>query len=91
MSRGNDNALGPCVDQRAARANALHPDAVVGMPADAGPPDGRGFHVNSSPPLNDAPAGRAVRFAEMMPDQLPAAGCAPSTYGGSEGLYGRRI
>ncbi|MDT5208553.1 MAG: N-acetylmuramoyl-L-alanine amidase [Mycobacterium sp.] len=25
MSRGNDNAFGPCVDQRAAMANALRP------------------------------------------------------------------
>ncbi|MBV8346249.1 MAG: N-acetylmuramoyl-L-alanine amidase, partial [Mycolicibacterium sp.] len=33
MSRGNDNALGPCVDQRAAMANALHPDAVVSIHA----------------------------------------------------------
>ena len=28
MSRGNDNAIGPCVDQRAAMANAIHPDAI---------------------------------------------------------------
>ena len=27
MSRGNDDALGPCIDQRAATANALQPDA----------------------------------------------------------------
>jgi N-acetylmuramoyl-L-alanine amidase len=45
MSRGNDNALGPCVDQRAAMANALRPDAIVSIHADGGPPDGRGFHV----------------------------------------------
>ena len=90
MSRGNDDALGPCVDQRAAMANALHPDAVVSIHADGGPPDGRGFHVNySSPPLNDAQAGPAVQFAEMMRDQLLAAGFTPSTYRGSDGLYGR--
>jgi len=90
MSRGNDNALGPCVDQRAAMANALRPDAIVSIHADGGPPDGRGFHVNySSPPLNDAQAGPAVRFAEIMRDQLVAAGFTPSTYRGSNGLYGR--
>jgi N-acetylmuramoyl-L-alanine amidase len=90
MSRGNDNALGPCVDQRAAMANALHPDAVVSIHADGGPPDGRGFHVNySAPPLNDAQAGPAVRFAQIMRDQLVAAGFTPSTYRGSDGLYGR--
>jgi N-acetylmuramoyl-L-alanine amidase len=90
MSRGDDNALGPCVDQRAAMANALHPDAIVSIHADGGPPGGRGFHVNySSPPLNDAQAGPAVRFAEVMRDQLVAAGLTPSTYMGTDGLYGR--
>jgi N-acetylmuramoyl-L-alanine amidase len=90
MSRGNDNALGPCVDQRAAMANALHPDAIVSIHADGGPPDGRGFHVNySDPPLNQAQAGPAVRFAQIMRDQLVAAGLQPSTYRGSDGLYGR--
>ena len=90
MSRGNDNALGPCVDQRAAMANALRPDAIVSIHADGGPADGRGFHVNySNPPLNDAQAGPAVRFAEVMRSQLVAAGFTPSTYRGSDGLYGR--
>jgi N-acetylmuramoyl-L-alanine amidase len=90
LSRGNDNALGPCVDQRAAMANALHPDAVVSIHADGGPPDGRGFHVNySNPPLNEAQAGPAVRFAQVMRDQLVASGMQPSTYRGTDGLYGR--
>ena len=90
MSRGNDNALGPCVDQRAALANAVAPDAIVSIHADGGPPDGRGFHVNySNPPVNDAQAGPAVRFAETMRDQLVAAGLQPSTYRGTNGLYGR--
>ncbi|MCV7177791.1 Rv3717 family N-acetylmuramoyl-L-alanine amidase [Mycolicibacterium sphagni] len=90
LSRGNDNALGPCVDQRAAMANALQPDAIVSIHADGGPADGRGFHVNySSPPLNNAQAGPAVRFAQTMRDQLVAAGMQPSTYRGNDGLYGR--
>jgi N-acetylmuramoyl-L-alanine amidase len=90
MSRGNDNALGPCVDQRAAMANSLQPDAVVSIHADGGPPNGSGFHVNySSPPLNAAQAGPAVRFAQIMRDQLVAAGLQPSTYRGTDGLYGR--
>jgi N-acetylmuramoyl-L-alanine amidase len=90
MSRGNDNALGPCVDERAAMANALNPDAVVSIHADGGPPDGRGFHVNySSPPLNEAQAGPSVRFAQIMRDQLVASGLHTSTYRGTDGLYGR--
>jgi N-acetylmuramoyl-L-alanine amidase len=90
MSRGDDNALGPCVDQRAAMANALRPDAIVSIHADGGPPDGRGFHVNySNPPLNGAQSGAAVRFATIMRDQLATAGFTPSTYRGSNGLCGR--
>jgi N-acetylmuramoyl-L-alanine amidase len=90
MSRGNDNALGPCVDERAAMANALNPDAIVSIHADGGPPSGHGFHVNySNPPVNDAQAGPAVQFATIMRDQLVAAGLPTSTYLGSNGLYGR--
>jgi N-acetylmuramoyl-L-alanine amidase len=90
LSRDNDNALGPCVDQRAAAANAMHPDAIVSIHADGGPPAGRGFHVNySSPPLNDAQAGAAMQLATTMQDSLVAAGVPPSTYVGSGGLYGR--
>ena len=89
-SRGNDNALGPCVDHRAAMANALHPDVIVSIHADGGPPDGRGFHVNySNPPLNDAQAGPTIRFAQPVRDQLVASGVQPSTYRGTDALYGR--
>lgn len=90
MSRGNDNSVGPCVDQRAALANAMHPDAVVSIHADGGPPSGHGFHVNySSPPLNDTQSGPAVQLAQTMRESLAAAGMQPSTYVGSNGLYGR--
>ena len=90
LSRDNDTSAGPCVDQRAALANAMHPDAIVSIHADGGPPSGRGFHVNySSPPLNDAQAGAAVQFAHTMRDSLVSSGLQPSTYVGSDGLYGR--
>jgi len=90
MSRDDDDSVGPCVDQRAALANAMHPDAIVSIHADGGPASGRGFHVNySSPPLNDAQAGPAVQLAHTMRDSLVAAGLQPSTYVGSNGLYGR--
>jgi N-acetylmuramoyl-L-alanine amidase len=90
MSRGNDDALGPCVDERAAMANALHPDAIVSIHADGGPPSGRGFHVNySAPPLNQAQAGPAVQLARIMRDQLRASGIPPANYIGQDGAYGR--
>jgi N-acetylmuramoyl-L-alanine amidase len=90
MSRGNDNALGPCVDERAAMANAIHPDAIVSIHADGGPATGRGFHVNySSPPLNQAQSGPSVQFARIMRDQLQTSGLLPANYIGQGGLYPR--
>ncbi len=90
LSRDDDSSVGPCVDQRAALANAMHPDAIVSIHADGGPPSGSGFHVNySSPPLNDVQAGPAVQLAHTMRDALAQAGFQPSNYIGSDGLYGR--
>jgi N-acetylmuramoyl-L-alanine amidase len=90
MSRGNDDGPGPCVDERASMANALHPDAIVSVHADAGPPTGRGFHVNySAPPLNQAQSAPALLLARFVRDQLHASGVPPANYVGVGGLYGR--
>ena len=90
MSRGDDTGLGPCVDRRAAMANALRPNATVSIHGDGGPPTGRGFHVlYSSPPLNQVQAGPSIQFAQVMRDQLQASGLVPSTYVGSGGLNPR--
>jgi N-acetylmuramoyl-L-alanine amidase len=90
LSRDSDAGVGPCVDQRAAMANAMHPDAIVSIHADGGPPSGTGFHVNySSPPLNDAQSGPSVQLAHVMRDTLVQSGFQPANYIGSGGLYGR--
>jgi N-acetylmuramoyl-L-alanine amidase len=90
MTRDNDTGLGPCVDARANLENSLHPNAIVSIHADGGPPSGRGFHVNySAPPLNQAQAGPSVQFARIMRDQMQASGIPPATYIGQDGLYGR--
>jgi N-acetylmuramoyl-L-alanine amidase len=90
MSRGDDASSGPCVDERAALANSVQPNAVVSIHADGGPPTGRGFHVlYSSPPLNAAQSGPSIRFAQIMRDQLRASGLVPSTYIGTDGLNPR--
>ncbi len=90
MSRGDDASSGPCVDERAALANSVRPNAIVSIHADGGPASGRGFHVlYSNPPLNQAQAGPAVRFAQTMRDQLVASGIPPSNYIGSNGLNPR--
>jgi N-acetylmuramoyl-L-alanine amidase len=90
MSRGDDTNVAACVDERAAMANALKPDAIVSIHADGGPATGRGFHVNySSPPLNAAQSGPSIQFAQTMRDQLQAAGLMPANYIGQGGLYPR--
>ncbi|MDX1889718.1 Rv3717 family N-acetylmuramoyl-L-alanine amidase [Mycolicibacterium sp. 050158] len=90
MSRGDDTGVAPCVDERAAMANALKPNAIVSIHADGGPATGRGFHVNySSPPLNAAQSGPAVQLAQTMRNQLQAAGLTPANYIGQGGLYPR--
>jgi N-acetylmuramoyl-L-alanine amidase len=90
MTRDSDNGVGPCVDQRAALANAAHPDAIVSIHADGGPPTGHGFHVNySSPPLSDIQVGPSVQLATTMRDALTASGLQESNYIGAQGLYGR--
>ncbi|OAN36410.1 Rv3717 family N-acetylmuramoyl-L-alanine amidase [Mycolicibacterium iranicum] len=91
MSRGDDTGPGPCVDERAAMANSISPNAVVSIHADGGPPTGRGFHVlYSSPPLNAAQAGPSVQFARIMRDQLAGSGIPPATYIGTSGLNPRQ-
>ncbi|MCV6967724.1 N-acetylmuramoyl-L-alanine amidase [Mycobacterium intermedium] len=90
QSRYDDGSVGPCIDERAAVANAMRPDAIVSIHADGGPPNGRGFHVNySSPPINEVQTGPAIRLANTMRDALAAAGLQPANYIGSNGLYGR--
>jgi N-acetylmuramoyl-L-alanine amidase len=90
MTRDSDNVVGPCVDQRAALANAAKPDAIVSIHADGGPPSGSGFHVNySSPPLTDVQAGPTLALATTVRDALVVAGLHESNYVGAQGLYGR--
>ena len=78
------------VDERAALANSIAPNAVVSIHGDGGPATGRGFHIlYSSPPLNTAQAGPSVQFARVMRDQLAGSGIPPATYIGNSGLNPR--
>ncbi|HYO05001.1 MAG TPA: Rv3717 family N-acetylmuramoyl-L-alanine amidase [Mycobacterium sp.] len=90
VTRNDDSGSAPCVDERAATANAQQPDAIVSIHADGGPASGHGFHVNySAPPLFPSQGEPSIRLATDMRDALAASGVAESTYLGSEGLYGR--
>lgn len=90
LSRADDSGPAPCIDVRAAAANAAQPDAIVSIHADGGPAGGHGFHVNySAPPLNAVQGGPAVTLATTMRDSLADAGLTPSTYLGDDGLFAR--
>ena len=90
LSRADDSGPAPCVDARAEAANALHPDAIVSIHGDGGPATGHGFHVNySNPPLDSAQSGPSIVLANTMRDVLASSGLTPSTYIGTNGLYGR--
>ena len=90
MSRADDTGPAPCVDQRAAAANAAHPDAIVSIHGDGGPASGHGFHVNySAPPLKPSQEGPSIALATAMRDALVSSGLTESTYIGTGGLYGR--
>ena len=78
MSRGNDNALGPCVDERAYMANALHPDAMVSIHADGGPAGGQGFSRELLEPSAEHRATGCV--GPVRPgDARPDGGGGPAT------------
>jgi N-acetylmuramoyl-L-alanine amidase len=90
LSRADDTGPAPCVDQRAAAANAAHPDAIVSIHGDGGPASGHGFHVNySAPPVKPSQEGPSMALATDMRDALVSSGLTESTYIGSAGLYGR--
>jgi N-acetylmuramoyl-L-alanine amidase len=90
LSRSDDSGPAPCVDARAAAANAQHPDAIISIHGDGGPASGHGFHVNySSPGLNASQTGPSLALANTMRDALASSGLAESNYIGSAGLYGR--
>jgi N-acetylmuramoyl-L-alanine amidase len=90
LSRADDTGPAPCVDARAAAANAQHPDAIVSIHADGAPASGHGFHINySSPGLNESQLGPSFVLASAVRDALASSGFEESTYLGSNGLYGR--
>jgi N-acetylmuramoyl-L-alanine amidase len=93
LTREDDTGVGPCIDERgqiAARAGAA---ALVSIHADGAPAAGAtGFHV-IHPGLREGYTDDTVepsrQLAVGVRDALVAAGFAPSTYVGDEGLHQR--
>ncbi|RJO69976.1 N-acetylmuramoyl-L-alanine amidase [Nocardia panacis] len=91
LTRADDSGIGPCVDERAAIANAAVAAAVVSIHADGADTAGaHGFHVAySAPPLNQSQGEPSTRLASTLRDTLSGAGFVPSTYVGAGGLNPR--
>lgn len=91
LTRQDDTGVGPCVDQRAAAAEAADADLLVSVHADGAAPAGHGFHVaHADPPTDPALGGPSVALATALRDALRDAGFPTSTYLGADGLIGRR-
>lgn len=90
LTRPDDAGVGPCVDQRAATANAAGADAVVSVHADGSRAANHGFHVAyAEPPPDPATAGPSRALATALRDALRGGGFVDSTYLGKAGLSGR--
>lgn len=90
LTRPDDDGVGPCVDQRAAIANAAGADAFVSVHADGSRAANHGFHVAyAEPPPDPAQAGPTRALATALRDALRSGGFVDSTYLGKEGLTGR--
>ncbi|MGI5126893.1 N-acetylmuramoyl-L-alanine amidase [Pseudonocardia sp. CA-107938] len=90
LTRPDDAGVGPCVDARAAAADAAGADAFVSVHADGSGPADHGFHVAyAEPPPDPAQAGPTRALATSLRDALRGAGFATSSYTGTDGLSGR--
>ena len=91
LSRPDDAGVGPCVNQRAALANAAQAMLVISLHADGGPSTGYGFHVieaGLSPDGgNRAFVAASHRLAlDVRRGYQAATGESYSTYLGQQGL-----
>jgi len=90
LTRPDDSGVGPCVDARAAAADAAGADAFVSVHADGSPPADHGFHVAyAEPPPEPAQAGATRALATALRDAMRKAGFVVSTNRGADGLSGR--
>ncbi|MBC7679005.1 MAG: N-acetylmuramoyl-L-alanine amidase [Pseudorhodobacter sp.] len=91
LSRPDDVGVGPCVNQRAALANAAHALLVISLHADGGPSSGYGFHVIEAGLAPDG-GNRAFLAAshrlalDIRRGYQAATGESFSTYLGQQGL-----
>jgi N-acetylmuramoyl-L-alanine amidase len=93
MTRGSNDGVGPCVNERAAIGNRAHSDAAISIHADGGPPGGSGFAVLLPAPIPGG-ADRSIiapsqRLGVDERASLLQIGLHVSTYDGHGGLAPR--
>ena len=93
MTRVTDGGVGPCVDVRAAIANAAGADAAISIHADGGPVTGSGFDVIEPAPVvsptsdNTAVVPASALLASAVRSSFGSDTAeAPSDYAGSNGI-----
>ena len=93
LTRPSDTGVGPCVNVRAAIANALHADVAVSIHADGGPPGGSGFAVDTPVPVVSAISDNRAIVApsdalsvDVRNAFQAATGEPPSNYTGQNGI-----
>lgn len=92
MTRGNDNTMGPCVDERAAIANDLpaHPNAIVSIRAYSADANDHGFLISyPALPRGERCTTATMDLAHSIHSQLITAGFTPATHTGINGLTAR--
>ncbi|HEY5026713.1 MAG TPA: N-acetylmuramoyl-L-alanine amidase [Acidimicrobiales bacterium] len=96
LTRSTDTGVGPCVNVRAAIADALHADVAVSIHADGGPPGGSGFAVDTPVPVvssisdNRAIIGPSDQLSVDLRNAFASAtGEPPSNYTGQNGIVDR--
>jgi N-acetylmuramoyl-L-alanine amidase len=93
MTRTGDNAVGPCVDRRAALESGSGVAAAVAIHADGAPADGSGFHVCLASRQPEGASASTIRRSHALgrllhADLVASSGLTPSDYVGSNGyLY----
>ena len=91
MTRGSNDGVGPCVDQRAAMVNQAGAAVAVSIHADGGPDSGRGFAVlePSGAGPSGAIVGSSAQLGQDIAAAIQAAGMPPSSYDGVNGIAQR--
>lgn len=92
MTRTSNDGWGPCVDERGLTAARSNADLLVSIHADGAASSAHGFHVihpAPGPTVDATTAARSEELAVRVRDELVAAGFAPATYVGVDGVVER--